>query len=61
MLLDSDSGYVLENSMEIVVELTIKNILGSEFDAFTVDDSLPSDVTLVVEGTNFFANKGVRF
>ncbi|KAH7714465.1 Protein BATH-38 [Aphelenchoides avenae] len=47
-----------DDSIEFRVHIAVSNVRGAAFFVFDTEDSLPSDVKLVVEGDTFYANKG---
>ncbi|KAH7714442.1 BTB/POZ domain-containing protein [Aphelenchoides avenae] len=47
-----------DDSIELRVHIAVSNVRGAAFFVFDTEDSLPSDVKLVVEGDTFYANKG---
>lgn len=57
--MDPENGYVVDDSVQIRVEVTVRNVCGAAFETFSADSSLLSDVALQVEDSIFHVNKGV--
>lgn len=58
-LLDAANGLVAEDALEILVRTEVNNVYGCASDMFRDPRGLAADAKIVVEGGEFFVNKGV--